>query len=62
MTAIKRTDSGFSIIEVLVAIIILSVGLLALAQSSGTVSRMVGRGNQQDACGFRGKNGNQSPS
>jgi type IV pilus modification protein PilV len=46
MTAIKRTDSGFSIIEVLVAIIILSVGLLALAQSSGTVSRMVGRGNQ----------------
>jgi prepilin-type N-terminal cleavage/methylation domain-containing protein len=46
MTAIHRTDSGFSIIEVLVAIVILSVGLLALAQSSGTVSRMVGRGKQ----------------
>ncbi len=46
MKALTRKDGGFSIIEVLVAIIILSVGLLALAQSSGTVSRMVGRGNQ----------------
>lgn len=46
MKVLTRKDSGFSIIEVLVAIIILSVGLLALAQSSGTVSRMVGRGNQ----------------
>lgn len=42
----KRATAGFSIIEVLVAIVILSVGLLALAQSSGTVSRMIGRGKQ----------------
>lgn len=37
---------GFSIVEVLVAIIILTVGLLALAQSSGAVTTMIGRGKQ----------------
>lgn len=37
---------GFSIVEVLVAIIILTIGLLALAQSSGAVTTMIGRGKQ----------------
>lgn len=37
---------GFTIVEVLVAIIILTVGLLALAQGSGTVTTMIGRGKQ----------------
>lgn len=41
------TDTrGFSIVEVLVAIIILTIGLLALAQSSGAVTTMIGRGKQ----------------
>lgn len=44
-----RRDAGFSLIEILVAIVILSVGLLALAQTSGTVSRMIGRGKQDTA-------------
>ena len=39
-------ERGFSIVEVLVAIIILTVGLLALAQSSGAVTSMIGRGKQ----------------
>ncbi|HUG27219.1 MAG TPA: prepilin-type N-terminal cleavage/methylation domain-containing protein [Gemmatimonadales bacterium] len=39
-------ERGFSIVEVLVAIIILTVGLLALAQSSGAVTTMIGRGKQ----------------
>lgn len=43
MTANER---GFSIVEVLVAIIILTIGLLALAQTSGAVSTMIGRGRQ----------------
>jgi len=42
-------NAGFSLIEVLVAIVILSIGLLALAQTSGTVSRMIGRGKQDTA-------------
>jgi type IV pilus modification protein PilV len=37
---------GFSLVEVLVAIVILTIGLLALAQSSGTVTTMIGRGKQ----------------
>ncbi|MFN2318025.1 MAG: prepilin-type N-terminal cleavage/methylation domain-containing protein [Gemmatimonadales bacterium] len=43
MTSNQR---GFSIVEVLVAIIILTIGLLALAQSSGAVTTMIGRGKQ----------------
>jgi prepilin-type N-terminal cleavage/methylation domain-containing protein len=37
-------QSGFTLIEVMVAIVILSVGLLALASSTANVSRMVGSG------------------
>lgn len=39
-------ERGFSIVEILVAIIILTIGLLALAQSSGAVTTMIGRGKQ----------------
>lgn len=39
-------ERGFSIVEVLVAIIILTIGILALAQSSGAVTTMIGRGKQ----------------
>lgn len=42
----SQDTRGFSIVEVLVAIIILTIGLLALAQSSGAVSTMIGRGKQ----------------
>jgi prepilin-type N-terminal cleavage/methylation domain-containing protein len=39
-----RARSGFTLVEVLVAVTILSVGLVALAGASGTVTRMIGRG------------------
>ena len=39
-------QSGFTLIEVMVAVVILSVGLLALAGSTANVSRMVGSGNR----------------
>jgi prepilin-type N-terminal cleavage/methylation domain-containing protein len=41
---VKRARSGFTIIEVLVAVTILAVGVVALAGSSATVTRMIGRG------------------
>lgn len=44
----SRRDAGFSLVEVLVAIVILSVGLLALARSSGAVTTMIGR-SQEDS-------------
>ena len=40
----KPTRSGFTIIEVLVAVTILSIGVMALAGSSAAVTRMIGRG------------------
>ena len=38
------SKQGFTLAEVLVAVMILSVGLLAIAASSGTVYRMLGHG------------------
>ena len=40
----RPARSGFTIIEVLVAVTILSIGVVALAGSSATVTRMIGRG------------------
>ena len=40
----RQARAGFTIIEVLVAITILAVGVVALAGSSATVTRMIGRG------------------
>ena len=40
----KASTQGFTLAEVLVAIMILSVGVLAIAASSGSVYRMLGYG------------------
>jgi len=40
----KHPRPGFTLIEVLVAILVLGVGVLALAGTSAGVSRMIGRG------------------
>lgn len=40
----RTPEGGFTLIEVLVAIVILAIGVIALAGSSGSVSRMIGRG------------------
>lgn len=37
-------ERGFTIVEILVAVMILSVGVIALVGSSAAVTRMVGRG------------------
>ena len=40
----KQARSGFTLIEVLVAVTILAVGVVAMAGSSAAVTRMIGRG------------------
>ncbi|HEY8196708.1 MAG TPA: prepilin-type N-terminal cleavage/methylation domain-containing protein [Gemmatimonadales bacterium] len=40
----KHPRLGFTLVEVLVAILVLGVGVLALVGSSAGVSRMIGRG------------------
>jgi prepilin-type N-terminal cleavage/methylation domain-containing protein len=46
---VSRRQAGFTIVEVLVAVIILVVGISALAGSSGLVTRMVGQGKRGTA-------------
>lgn len=40
----KHSQSGFTLVEVLVAVLVLSVGVMALAGTSAGVTRMIGRG------------------
>lgn len=43
----RQTSSGYSLVEVLVAIVVLAVGIVALVGGSGMVTRMVGRGKSE---------------
>ena len=43
----KQTSRGFTLIEVLVAIVVLTIGIMALAGSSASVTRMIGRGKSE---------------
>ena len=40
----SRSRSGFTLVEVLVAVTMLSVGIMALAGNAAMVTRMIGRG------------------
>jgi prepilin-type N-terminal cleavage/methylation domain-containing protein len=41
---VNRSESGFTLVEVLVAIVVLAVGVVAMAGSTAMVTRMIGRG------------------
>ena len=40
----RRSEQGFTIIEIMLAVIVLSVGVMALVGSSALATRMIGRG------------------
>lgn len=42
----SREERGFTVIEVMVAVLILSVGMLALVSTAATVTRMIGQGQR----------------
>jgi prepilin-type N-terminal cleavage/methylation domain-containing protein len=46
-----RRRSGFTVMELIVAIVILSIGLLGLAATSGIVMRLIGGGSHQTVAG-----------
>lgn len=46
---IVRTQRGFTIIEVMIAIIVLTVGLLGMVTTAALVTRMIGRGQRSAA-------------
>lgn len=41
-----KNEQGFTIIEVIIAVIVLSVGLLGLASTSALVTRMIAQGHR----------------
>jgi prepilin-type N-terminal cleavage/methylation domain-containing protein len=41
-----KSQSGFTIIEIIIAIIVLTVGVLALASTAALVTRMISRGQR----------------
>ena len=43
-----RNEAGFTLIETLIAIVVLAVGLLGLATTSALVTRMMGRGQRSE--------------
>lgn len=44
-----KREQGFTLVEVVVAIIVLTIGLLALVSSSALVTRMIARGERTAA-------------
>lgn len=43
----KRMRPGFTLVEVLVAIVVMGVGIVALAGASSSITRMIGRGKME---------------
>jgi len=44
---VTRNERGFTVVEVLIAVIVLGVGITALVGSAAMVTRMVGRGQSE---------------
>jgi prepilin-type N-terminal cleavage/methylation domain-containing protein len=42
----ERNEQGFTLVEVIVAIVLLGVGVMALVSSSAMATRMIGRGKE----------------
>jgi prepilin-type N-terminal cleavage/methylation domain-containing protein len=48
-----RTQRGFTLIEVMLAVVLLTVGVMALVGSSAMTARMIGRGRSSTLIGQR---------
>ncbi len=51
MNAVQSARRGFTIVEVIVAIMVLTVGLLGLVTTAALVTRMIGRGQRSAVAG-----------
>lgn len=47
----NSNSRGFTLIEIIIAIVILSVGVLAMVGTAGLVSRMIGQGKRNTRAG-----------
>ena len=51
MTSTIRSESGFTVVEVIIAVMVLTVGLLGLVTTGALVTRMIGRGQRSAVAG-----------
>lgn len=51
MTVRRGSEAGFTIIEVIIAIMVLTVGLLGLVTTAALVTRMIGQGQRSAVAG-----------
>jgi prepilin-type N-terminal cleavage/methylation domain-containing protein len=47
----SRQEQGFTIVEVMLAVVLLAIGVMALVGSSAMVTRMIGRGRESTTVG-----------
>lgn len=43
----KRARSGFTLVEALVAVVVVGIGVVALMSASASITRMIGRGKME---------------
>lgn len=51
MSAIPRGERGFTVVEVIIAVMVLTVGLLGLVTTGALVTRMISRGQRSAVAG-----------
>jgi len=51
MNTVRTSERGFTIVEVIVAIMVLTVGLLGLVTTAALVTRMIGQGQRSAVAG-----------
>jgi prepilin-type N-terminal cleavage/methylation domain-containing protein len=50
---VRQTATGVTLVEVLIAIVVLGIGILALSGSSALATRMIGRGKAETLAAMR---------
>jgi prepilin-type N-terminal cleavage/methylation domain-containing protein len=50
---LKQPQAGLTLVEILIAVVILGAGILALTGSSGLITRMIGRGKVETQAALR---------
>jgi type IV pilus assembly protein PilV len=51
MNTVKKSEAGFTIVEIIIAVMVLTVGILGLVTTAALVTRMIGRGQRSAVAG-----------
>lgn len=51
MNSVRKSEAGFTIVEIIIAVVVLTVGVLGLVTTAALVTRMIGRGQRSAVAG-----------